>query len=548
MKPKRDPAAPSAPKGCFAALVGLSLRALLQVFSIGRGTDKKTAATGRGAMAFLCLLSIYIQAMYGWGIGQALAELDLLALLPAMMAMMACLMSFFFTVPAAGGMIFSGKDNDLLLALPVPAFELLLAKTAALYLENLIVTGCMMLTAGVVFALMGGTSLAAALAGAVAVSVLLAFLPALLALLIGYLMTWVRAKAGTYSLVGTLGNLAVFGVILVLAFRAQNLLAPLFADPTRLIGVFSGPMFVFGLAGRTFGGGMGALLALAGLAAVCGIPFLAAVWLLSRRYQSIVTRLGSHRARQGYRLAKRRNGGPTGALLKKEARRFFLTPVYFINSGFGLVALVLCAAAACIRPAEVRALLSQMGLNEAQRYAVICAAVLMLLSMSNTASSSISLEGKNLWILQSAPVSTVEILLAKAGFGILAGMLPLAVSVPALGWAMGFGPGRQALLLLAGTALCVFDGLLGVWWNLCFPKLDAANETVVVKQSLAASLGIFGGMLLVLAFGLAYWFVLSRLASFELFLLEASAELLAGSVLLVQLLKGKGAQRFWRLG
>ena len=41
--------------------------------------------------------------------------------------------------------------------------------------------------------------------------------------------------------------------------------------------------------------------------------------------------------------------------------------------------------------------------------------------------------------------------------------------------------------------------------GLCFPKLDAANETVVVKQSMATVLGMFVPMAVLLVCGLLYW-------------------------------------------
>ena len=56
------------------------------------------------------------------------------------MSVMAVALCFFFGLMGSAGFVFGGKDNDLLLALPVPATTILLSKVLALYLENLIFT------------------------------------------------------------------------------------------------------------------------------------------------------------------------------------------------------------------------------------------------------------------------------------------------------------------------------------------------------------------------------------------------------------------------
>ncbi|MEG2119840.1 MAG: hypothetical protein RRY53_05740, partial [Pseudoflavonifractor sp.] len=105
----------------------------------------------------------------------------MLFLLMSVMAVGLCTM---FTLFAAQGVIFGGRDNDLMLSMPVSAFTLLLCRVLALYLENLLCTALILLPAGVVYLLHGGGGGGGVLlllrAGLAAV--LLAFLPSVLSL------------------------------------------------------------------------------------------------------------------------------------------------------------------------------------------------------------------------------------------------------------------------------------------------------------------------------------------------------------------------------
>ena len=77
--------------------------------------------------------------------------------------------------------------------------------------------------------------------------------------------------------------------------------------------------------------------------------------------------------------------------------------------------------------------------------------------------------------------------------------------------AVGVDPGSTVVLLVLGA---LFSGVMaqgGLLANLFLPKLDAPNDTVVVKQSASVLVTMFGSWVLLAIFGFGYVFVLSRL-------------------------------------
>ena len=95
-------------------------------------------------------------------------------------------------------------------------------------------------------------------------------------------------------------------------------------------------------------------------------------------------------------------------------------------------------------------------------------------------------------------------------FVVLVTLPCLLVGVICAAVAVGVDVGSTVLLLVLGL---LFSGVMaqsGLLANLRFPKLDAPNDTVVVKQSASVLIIMFGSWVLLAALGFGYFFLFSR--------------------------------------
>ena len=114
-----------------------------------------------------------------------------------------------------------------------------------------------------------------------------------------------------------------------------------------------------------------------------------------------------------------------------------------------------------------------------------------------TTATSISMEGKNWWILKSLPLAPGSILNAKILMNLLL-ILPFyliseALLIPAL------KPGSFSdciFLILIPAVIILFSCVYGIAVNLHFPVFNWENEVTIVKQSISAVLGGMGGLFL----------------------------------------------------
>lgn len=106
------------------------------------------------------------------------------------------------------------------------------------------------------------------------------------------------------------------------------------------------------------------------------------------------------------------------------------------------------------------------------------------MGMDAVSTPSISLEGKNLWLLKTMPVEPVRILRAKVQLHMLVNVPSAVLSLVLLCVAMRID-WLAALAMV--PAVCVFiwlTGLLGLIIGLKRPNLNWTSEQVVIKQSL----------------------------------------------------------------
>ena len=182
-------------------------------------------------------------------------------------------------------------------------------------------------------------------------------------------------------------------------------------------------------------------------------------------------------------------------------KRFFSSPVFIINAGFGIVLILAITIAISINfDGFINGFLEQeevgMGVEQIRALLpkIFYGFVVFASCMTSITSSMISLEGKSFNITKSLPVSTEKILLAKV-------LTSNIISIPVilLSDIIFFIVFKVAIMdivfiLLASIIIPTFTALIGILMNLKYPKMDATSDTEVVKQSMSSMVAVFIGM------------------------------------------------------
>ena len=279
------------------------------------------------------------------------------------------------------------------------------------------------------------------------------------------------------------------------------------------------------------------------LAAVC-------IFIMSRSFIRIVTmnRGEGTAKKKDYRTQSlQKSSGVGAALLRKEFKRFTSSPTYMLNCGLGLVFMVAAAVAAFIKMDAVRGFLDQLavvapGVTEGLPV-IACGVVMLLGAMNPVTAPSISLEGKNLWILQTLPVRPADVLTAKQRLQLCLCAGPTVLCSVAIAVAIGADFSLGIYMTVMALLYTMLFGSLGLVLNLKKPSLSWTNETVPVKQSMAVFVSLFGGWIVAALF-VAGFFLLKRWVQADYYMIGGIVVFALLNRLLNRWLMNRGAECF----
>jgi len=487
----------------FFALMRVSVKSMLLSSTNTRGRSRKKAATGAGAMILIAFLGLYLSGLYSFMLMEVLAPVNMEVLVFIFMGIAALVGGLLFTTFAVKGVVFGGRDNDLLLSMPVPSSMLMASRVSAIYLENLLFSFFVLAPAGAVCAFLTQSGVGRSLLFWVRLLIAVFALPLLdtaLSVLLGALVAFLSARVSKGALGQNIVMALYMAAVFYFAFNLNGMIEGLAANAAGVKESLSwaAPMLWMG---DGILGDWGALLA---FVLCCVIPFALVVFGLGKVYRQAVTAFAARSARNDYKLSAQSASGRKKALLAKEARRFFGTPMYFWNSGLGLIMLLAAGVAALVMRDDLRVFLAMTG--GALPTLPIAAAVMgFCLCTCVITAPSVSLEGRYLWILREAPVGEGELLWIKVGFQLLLSLPCTIIAGVCISIALELSLWEGTALLAATLLFALGQAVFGMLMGLCFPKLDAVNETVVVKQSMAVCLGMFVPMAALGVCGVLYW-------------------------------------------
>lgn len=506
---------------------------------------KKNRARSKGSTIRLIVMFFLLMVVV---LGGAFTALSLLLCAPLAQAgvgwLYFSLMGLLSVVLGAFGSVFStysglylAKDNDLLLSLPIPVRVIITARLSTVYLMGLMYSAVVSIPAVIVYLAVVRCSVGT-LAGGVLSVLLISVIVLILSSLLGWAVAKISLKLRHKSFATVLLSLLFIGGYYFLYFKASSFIGDFIANAAQYGAKIRGAVYPLYLFGRMGEGSVPAMLV--SLAVVCVL--LGLTWLLlSRSFLHLATASGKA-ARPRYREKPARVRGVSAALVSREFGRFTSSPNYILNCGLGTLFLTAAAIFLLIRGGWLfAAVIPVFGGTDAV-CVLAAAAVCMISSMNDSAAASVSLEGKNLWLIQSLPVSPRQALMAKAAVQLLITGIPMLLCTLCAVFALR--PGPIGILVVALPMLYTFlAAFWGLFLNLKRPSLTWTNELYPIKQSIPVALALLGSWVYALLLFGGYLLLRSFVpAALYLGIFTAATAGLAFA--LYRWLRGKGARIF----
>ena len=502
------------------ALIRKQLLELNSWFYQDKKTGKNRSKLGIVAYALLFLLTCGIVGAFFYIMCRTLCQPLVSAgrgwLYFAVMSRVALVMGVFGSVVNTYSSLYQAKDNDFLLSLPIPVSHILWVRLFGVLFWGFFYELLVFVPAVVVYFMTVSFSAAALIAQIILLFVLALFVLTLSCIL-GWVVAWISARLKNKSLITVLISLCFLGGYYFIYFRASSLLQSLLANSGEIGKTLRSAVYPLYLTGRAAEGSFLSLLAVAAMTAVLwGVVYL----ILSRSFLQIVTAGGgagkpkegkdgaarAKRSKAAKTAARQRNVG--SALLGKELKRFFASATYMLNCALGSVMLLAGAVAVVIKGGWIREnLIAPFAIDAWGMVLVAASAISLIAAMNTITAPSVSLEGKNLWILQSLPVPARRALGAKILLHLLITEPPVLLSAACVAAVLQPGVVPAVFLFLLPALFVLLSACLGLAFNLKMPNLHWTNETAAVKQSLCVFLVLMIGWIAAVGIAAPYFFL-----------------------------------------
>ena len=405
------------------------------------------------------------------------------------MGMMAFAFGMMMSIFTMKGRLYEAKDNEMLLAMPLPTWMILITRLIGIYCYVLLFQTLVFVPALVRYALVVGGVLPI-----VSGVIVLLFMPLgtmAISGLLGWLIALVCAK---FPLKNFFTLLFAVGFMIGYSFlysKANDYISYLLANGAQISGKIQTMFYPFWKMGA---GACGDVNAITMYALIFVGAFALIYLLIAKTFLSFVT-MKRVFSRASYKERRQKTQKISLALLRKEFLRLIKNPMIALNTMLGSVMFIVFAVYVFSQKSflEMIEMLGMAGAGGMPIELLFMGVFCMIATMNMSAASSISLEGENLWLLRTLPIATENILCIKAFCQFIATLVPAFVSILAVGIYVKLPIWCILLTILVLAAFSAAISLFGVAVNLKFPNLHWTNEIAVVKQSLSTFLGLFGG-------------------------------------------------------
>jgi ABC-2 type transport system permease protein len=406
---------------------------------------------------------------------------------------------------------------------------------------NIFLTVLVMLPAGIAYAIKMQPDIR--FYGAFMITLLfIPLVPIIISTLIGTGITIVSARFKHKNIIGTILGLLFFVAAMSFSFNANKFVKN-FTNIAQTMIVKANAIYpltkLYTEAVCDYN-----VLSLFAFLGISALLFLTYVYIVAIKYKKINTDITTHRTNSNYKMQKLKQSSVFMSLYKKELGRYLSSTLYVMNTAVGVVMLFLGIFFLIFSP-DVKQLLETAEIkNMINPLSPLAVSTFMV--MTCTTACSISIEGKNLWILKSAPINTRTLFAAKIAVNLVILIPSALVAAVVLNRVLDTSFVESVLLYITPIVYALFTSLLGLLVNLLFPKLDWTAEVAVIKQSMAVFVTMLSGVLSIFVPGIIIY-ALSAFVDMSLLVGIATLFIAIITIMIYNYLNAKGIELFNKL-
>ena len=476
----------------------------INVLKYSDDKKKRSMATGNIVGMFFIYLLI---AIYMGGTSFGMSYFGLAETVPVLPATVIFALSFFLTLFKAHGILFGFKEYDMLMSMPFSVKNVVSSRFLFMYFENLKWT-CVLSFSALIGYIIGGKPSALSVIIWLVLTFFLPIIPMLIATLISALIGGIGAGFKHKNIV-----LTILTFILVIPLFFTRFIIEDTIKNNKIEEVVTNTGDAFSNVGnyvptaKWFSDAVNdhSILGMILIFAISITAYEIFFFIFSKFYKGINSKLSeSHTTKAKVQDKDFKARSVPMSVCLKEAKRFTGSVAYMTNIGMGAVMSVVFGIA--ILFINVNKMVSSMAGMEVDLSNVAAALVVPVLiyfftGMVPATACSMSLEGKNYWIIQSLPLKMMDVFKGKMLFNIFL-FLPVGLFATVMSCISMKANFVEVIVAVCYTiSVNLFSTVFGMVCGAKHMQLDWENEIQVIKQGRAVATYLLPNMMSTMLIG-----------------------------------------------
>lgn len=431
--------------------------------------------------------------MYSYGLSETLTLLNALSLLPVIMMTASTAAVFFTTIYKSNGILFGFKDYDFLMSLPVKTSSIIGSKILMLNIINTFTTFIILIPACIIYAMKVNTSTLFFILNII-FCVFIPMIPLIIATFLSFVINIIASNFKHTNIVNIFLSLFFILAVMIVSFKSSSMqnienlinvknaienmiykypMTSLYADSVLNDNIISLLMFML----------------------ISTLIFIVFVVLISNNFRKMNSKIQGRKVKSNYDVGELKVSTQFFALYKKDLKRYFSSPLYVLNTAFGVVFLTFGIIGTFFMGFDKMGVMLEIPFFADFINNLAPLIVSFVVIMSCTSSCSISIEGNNLWILKTLPVNINTIFISKAFVNLTLLFPAIIFNCTLISLMLKLNFSNIIFLYLTPLNYALFISITGIVVNLKFPKMKWVTEQAVIKQSISVLIAMAIGFL-----------------------------------------------------
>lgn len=482
-------------------LTKIQLKSAFDVKRVFHIKERKRESQTRYVLLGIAFVLLFggMSTGYSYGLATTFRLVGMLDMLPPLLMAMACVITLFTTVYKAKGILFHFSDYDMVMSLPVPTGSIVASRIMIVYLYSLAFSSIVLLPGSVIY----GMFTHAGVGFYVLTIVHLLFLPLIpitVATLIGLLIAVLSVKFKHANIVNLCLTIALFVGIMGMSFPFDTVASTeqQLANLSEKLNQTVDRIYPFAgiYKNAVIGGDVRSIVLFLGSS--LGVFVLYCI-IIGKLFKKINSSMNAARAKSNYRLQSLKQTSVFYSLLQKEVRRYLSSSLYVMNTAVGSIMMTILTVVLLFMGEDKLAQMMEIPELQGNVQVFIPTMIAFCVALFSTTASSISLEGKNLWILKSAPISPMLIFKCKIALNLLITVPFVLLNGTLIGVALKMEWYQLLITIGFPISYAVLTAVVGLALGLKYPNFEWKSEIAVIKQGVPVMVSMLFGMVVTFA-------------------------------------------------